>query len=126
MSGSGFFSDIGCLTFTDSIVGKLVMTDKELETVILTKNESELKVPPMYKILLLNDDFTPMDFVVEVLKIFFSMNQERAIQIMLEIHTEGAAVCGVYPSDIASTKVNQVVEFARSNQHPLRCVMEEN
>ncbi|GJL75720.1 ATP-dependent Clp protease adapter ClpS [Nitrosomonas sp.] len=102
------------------------MTEKDLETVILTKDKSELKVPPMYKILLLNDDFTPMDFVVEVLKIFFSMDQEQAIQIMLKVHTEGAAVCGVYPSDIASTKVNQVVEFARNNQHPLRCVMEEN
>ena len=102
------------------------MTEKDLETVILTNDESELRVPPMYKILLLNDDFTPMDFVVEVLRMFFSMDQEQAIQIMLEIHTEGAAVCGVYPCDIASTKVNQVVEFARSNQHPLRCVMEEN
>ncbi|HBV22135.1 MAG TPA: ATP-dependent Clp protease adapter ClpS [Nitrosomonas sp.] len=102
------------------------MTEKDLETVILTKDKSELKVPPMYKILLLNDDFTPMDFVVEVLKMFFSMDQEQAIQIMLKVHTEGAAVCGVYPSDIASTKVNQVVEFARNNQHPLRCVMEEN
>ncbi len=102
------------------------MTEKDLETVILTNDESELKVPPMYKILLLNDDFTPMDFVVEVLRMFFSMDQEQAIQIMLKIHTEGVAVCGVYPCDIASTKVNQVVEFARSNQHPLRCVMEEN
>ncbi|PTN08891.1 ATP-dependent Clp protease adapter ClpS [Nitrosomonas aestuarii] len=102
------------------------MTEKDLETVILTKDKSELKVPPMYKILLLNDDFTPMDFVVEVLKMFFSMDQEQAVQIMLKVHTEGAAVCGVYPSDIASTKVNQVVEFARNNQHPLRCVMEEN
>ena len=102
------------------------MTERDLETVILTKDESELKVPPMYKILLLNDDFTPMDFVVEVLRIFFSMDQEQATQIMLEVHTEGSAVCGVYPSDIASTKVNQVIEFARSNQHPLRCVMEEN
>ncbi|MCB1985953.1 MAG: ATP-dependent Clp protease adapter ClpS [Burkholderiales bacterium] len=102
------------------------MTEKDLETVILTKDESELNVPPMYKILLLNDDFTPMDFVVEVLRMFFSMDQEQATQIMLKIHTEGSAVCGVYPCDIASTKVNQVIEFARSNQHPLRCVMEEN
>ncbi|SEQ84437.1 ATP-dependent Clp protease adaptor protein ClpS [Nitrosomonas sp. Nm51] len=102
------------------------MTEKDLETVINTKGENEIKVPPMYKILLLNDDFTPMDFVVEVLRLFFSMDLEQATQVMLEIHTEGAAVCGVYPSDIASTKVNQVIEFARSNQHPLRCVMEEN
>ncbi|SEM78799.1 ATP-dependent Clp protease adapter ClpS [Nitrosomonas marina] len=102
------------------------MTEKDLETVINTKEENEIKIPPMYKILLLNDDFTPMDFVVEVLRLFFSMDREQATQVMLKVHTEGAAVCGVYPSDIASTKVNQVIEFARSNQHPLRCVMEEN
>ena len=102
------------------------MTDRSLETVISTKEEDEIKVPPMYKILLLNDDFTPMDFVVEVLRLFFSMDQEQATQVMLKVHTEGAAVCGIYPSDIANTKVNQVIEFARSNQHPLRCVMEEN
>ncbi|SET34155.1 ATP-dependent Clp protease adaptor protein ClpS [Nitrosomonas marina] len=102
------------------------MTEKDLETVINTKEKNEIKVPPMYKILLLNDDFTPMDFVVEVLRLFFSMDREQATQVMLKVHTEGAAVCGVYPSDIASTKVNQVIEFARSNQHPLRCVMEEN
>ena len=102
------------------------MTDRSLETVISTREEDEIKVPPMYKILLLNDDFTPMDFVVEVLRLFFSMDQEQATQVMLKVHTEGAAVCGIYPSDIANTKVNQVIEFARSNQHPLRCVMEEN
>ncbi len=104
------------------------MTEKDVETVILTETEGEndVGIPPMYKILLLNDDFTPMDFVVEVLRLFFSMSQEQAMQVMLKVHTEGAAVCGVYPSDIASTKVNQVIEFARSNQHPLRCVMEEN
>ncbi len=102
------------------------MTEKDLETVILIEEKRELKAPPMYKILLLNDDFTPMEFVVEVLILFFSMNQEQATQVMLKVHTEGAAICGVYPSDIASTKVNQVIEFARSNQHPLRCVMEEN
>ncbi|MCB1936506.1 MAG: ATP-dependent Clp protease adapter ClpS [Nitrosomonas sp.] len=102
------------------------MADKDLDTVTLISEKSELKVPPLYKIVLLNDDFTPMDFVVEVLKMFFAMNEEQAIQVMLKVHTEGAAVCGVYPSDIANTKVNQVVEFARSNQHPLQCIMEEN
>ena len=102
------------------------MSDRSLETVISTREEDEIKVPPMYKILLLNDDFTPMDFVVEVLRLFFSMDQEQATQVMLKVHTEGAAVCGIYPSDIANTKVNLVIEFARSNQHPLRCVMEEN
>ena len=103
------------------------MAERDVEAVILKKAEKiKEKVPPMYKILLLNDDFTPMEFVIEVLKIFFSMNQEQATQIMLKVHTEGVGLCGVYTSDIASTKVNQVVEFARKNQHPLRCVMEEN
>lgn len=102
------------------------MTKSNSETVILTQEKIKRKSPPMYKILLLNDDFTPMEFVIEVLKIFFSMNQEQATRIMLKVHTEGIGVCGVYPSDIANTKVSQVVEFARRNQHPLRCVMEEN
>lgn len=102
------------------------MTKSDSETVILTQEKIKQKSPPMYKILLLNDDFTPMEFVIEVLKIFFSMNQEQATRIMLKVHTEGVGVCGVYPSDIANTKVSQVVEFARINQHPLRCVMEEN
>lgn len=102
------------------------MIDGSFETVILAEEITNLKPPPMYKILLLNDDFTPMEFVVEVLEVFFSMNQEKAIQIMLKVHTEGVGVCGVYPGDIANTKVNQVVAFARRNQHPLRCVMEEN
>ena len=102
------------------------MTESDSETVILKQEKIKEKFPPMYKILLLNDDFTPMEFVIEVLKIFFSMNQEQATRIMLKVHTEGVGVCGVYTSDIASTKVNQVMEFARENQHPLRCVMEEN
>lgn len=90
------------------------------------KTEAKEKYPSMYKILLLNDDFTPMEFVIEVLKIFFYMNQEEATRIMLKVHTEGVGVCGVYTGDIASTKVKQVVAFARKNQHPLKCVMEEN
>jgi ATP-dependent Clp protease adaptor protein ClpS len=102
------------------------MTESNPEAVMLVQEKIERKPPSMYKILLLNDDFTPMEFVIEVLKIFFFMNQEQATRIMLKVHTEGVGVCGVYPSDIASTKVKQVVEFARRNQHPLRCVMEEN
>ena len=102
------------------------MTESDSKAVIFEKEKIKQKSPPLYKILLLNDDFTPMEFVIEVLKIFFFMNQEQATRIMLKVHTEGVGVCGVYPSDIASTKVKQVVEFARRNQHPLRCVMEEN
>ena len=102
------------------------MSVSKSEAALLTYQKVEQNPPPLYKILLLNDDFTPMDFVIEVLKLFFSMNQEQATRIMLKVHTEGVGVCGIYPSDIASTKVRQVVEFARMNQHPLRCVMEEN
>lgn len=84
------------------------------------------KPPPLYKVLLLNDDFTPMDFVVQILQHFFSKSREQATQIMLKVHNEGAGVCGVYPHDVAETKVQQVTGFARENQHPLQCVMEEN
>lgn len=102
------------------------MAESNSEAVMLAQEKIEQKPPSMYKILLLNDDFTPMEFVIEVLKMFFSMNQEQATRIMLEVHMEGVGVCGIYPSDIASTKVKQVVEFSRKNQHPLRCIMEEN
>jgi len=102
------------------------MTESNTEAVKLAEDKVKPEQPPLYKILLLNDDFTPMEFVIEVLKLFFSMNQEQATRIMLKVHTEGVGVCGIYTSDIASTKVKQVIEFARKNQHPLRCVMEEN
>ncbi|MCX7626820.1 MAG: ATP-dependent Clp protease adapter ClpS [Methylophilaceae bacterium] len=87
---------------------------------------SHVKPPPLYKVLLLNDDYTPMDFVVQVLERFFSKSREQATQIMLKVHYEGVGVCGVYPRDIAETKVQQVIHHARKHQHPLQCVMEEN
>ena len=93
---------------------------------VLEAQRSKLAPPPFYTVLLLNDDFTPMDFVVLVLQKFFSMDRERAMQIMLKVHVEGRGVCGVYPRDIAATKVEQVAAFARENQHPLACIMEEN
>ncbi|OQW40315.1 MAG: ATP-dependent Clp protease adaptor ClpS [Proteobacteria bacterium SG_bin4] len=102
------------------------MSDNHLEVISQVHEKVKQKPPPLYKILLLNDDFTPMEFVIEVLKKFFSMNHEQATRIMLKVHTEGVGVCGIYPSDIANTKVKQVIDFARINQHPLRCVMEEN
>lgn len=84
-----------------------------------------LKPPPRYKVLLLNDDFTPMDFVVQVLETFFHMNREKATQIMLHVHTRGVGVCGLFSRDVAETKVAQVREFAQRHQHPLLCIMEE-
>lgn len=86
----------------------------------------KLKRPPMYKVMLLNDDYTPMDFVVQVLELFFQLNQERATQVMLHVHTKGVGVCGVFTRDIAETKVAQVNEYSRKNQHPLLCTMEKN
>src|SRR5690554_905522 len=80
-----------------------------------------LKQPSLYQVLLLNDDYTPMEFVVEVLELFFYMNREKATQIMLTVHTQGKAVCGVYPRDIAETKMLQVNDFSQQNQHPLLC-----
>lgn len=85
----------------------------------------KLKPPSMYKVWMLNDDYTPMDFVVEVLEDFFNMGREQATRVMLAVHTEGKAVCGVYPQDIAETKATQVVEYARENQHPLMCQVDE-
>lgn len=82
--------------------------------------------PPLYKVLLLNDDFTPMEFVIHVLERFFLMGREQATTVMLKVHNEGAGLAGIYPRDVAETKVHQVRDFARNHQHPLQCVMEEN
>ena len=82
------------------------------------------KLPEMFKVLLLNDDYTPMEFVVETIERFFNKSREQATQIMLKVHTEGAGVCGVYPHDIAETKMNQVLTHAKEAQHPLQCVIE--
>ena len=80
----------------------------------------------MFKVILFNDDYTTMDFVIEVLQRFFEINRERALQIMLKVHNEGSAVCGIYSRDVAETKVVQVSKFAKQHGHPLRCSMEEN
>lgn len=82
------------------------------------------KLPPMFKVLLLNDDYTPMEFVVEVIERFFNKSREQATQIMLQVHTEGAGICGIYPQDIAETKMNQVVSHAKQSEHPLQCIIE--
>ncbi len=84
----------------------------------------EVKRPPLYQVMLMNDDFTPMDFVVEVLQVFFAMNREKATQVMLHVHTRGRGVCGVFTREVAETKVAQVNEFSRHHQHPLMCTME--
>ena len=85
----------------------------------------KLKRPPQYQVLLLNDDYTPMEFVVEVLERVFGMDRSLATRVMLEVHTKGRGVCGVYTYEIAETKVAQVTSFARQQQHPLLCTMED-
>jgi ATP-dependent Clp protease adaptor protein ClpS len=95
------------------------------ESTVVDPTATRQKPPPMYKVLLLNDDYTPMEFVVVVLEQFFSKSREQATQIMLKVHNEGSGLCGTYPHGIAETKVNQVTTFAREHQHPLQCVMEQ-
>jgi ATP-dependent Clp protease adaptor protein ClpS len=85
----------------------------------------QLKKPPLYKVILLNDDFTPMDFVVEILTEFFNMTYEKATQVMLQVHYEGVGVCGTYTKDVAETKVFMVNDYSRQHHHPLMCAMEE-
>lgn len=101
------------------------MATKNQESVVSATRTARPKPPSMYKVILLNDDYTPMEFVVDVIQRFFSKTREQATQIMLKVHTEGAGVCGVYPHGIAETKLNQVVGYAREHQHPLQCAMEE-
>jgi ATP-dependent Clp protease adaptor protein ClpS len=101
------------------------MANRSRDGTVLEARKAKVKPPPLFKVLLLNDDYTPMEFVVVVLQTFFSMTREQATQVMLKVHREGMGVCGVYPRDIATTKVEQVVNYARKHQHPLQCVMEE-
>jgi ATP-dependent Clp protease adaptor protein ClpS len=101
------------------------MATRRNDDTVLETRKSRLKPPPLFKVLLLNDDYTPMDFVIIVLQQFFSKTREQATQIMLKVHRDGVGVCGVYSKDIAATKVEQVGAFSRQHQHPLQCVMEE-
>ena len=91
----------------------------------LKEARPELKEPQLYKVVLMNDDYTPMDFVIEILKLFFGMSHDRATQVMLHVHTRGKGVCGVFTYEIAETKVAQVSEYSQRHQHPLMCTMEE-
>lgn len=93
---------------------------------VATKAKPKTKKPSMYKVLMLNDDYTPMEFVVHVLKRFFSMDTDEATRVMLHVHQRGFGVCGVFSYEVAETKVNQVMDFARQNQHPLQCTLEKD
>jgi ATP-dependent Clp protease adaptor protein ClpS len=99
--------------------------NQEREGNVLEVEKVILKPPPLYKVMLLNDDYTPMDFVVVVLQTVFAMSREKATQVMLQIHREGMGVCGTYTREVAAAKVDQVLDIARRHQHPLQCTMEE-
>lgn len=99
-------------------------TKQPTDDLAIDPSEVKTKLPDMYKVLLKNDDYTPMEFVVETIQHFFSKTREQATQIMLQVHTKGAGICGVYPKDIAETKMNQVLKSAQESQHPLQCVIE--
>ncbi|MDR3322776.1 MAG: ATP-dependent Clp protease adapter ClpS [Zoogloeaceae bacterium] len=101
------------------------LPDSHQDSAVLETERPQIQPPRLYRVLLLNDDYTPMEFVVQVLERFFAMPRERAITIMLKVHHEGRGLCGIYPHDIAATKVGQVNAFALQHQHPLVCFMEE-
>ncbi len=92
--------------------------------IAVQESKPELKTPPLFKVVLLNDDYTPMEFVVEVLEMFFRMGREQATHVMLTVHTQGKGICGIYTRDIAETKAGEVNRYSRENQHPLLCEIE--
>ena len=101
------------------------MSNQEQNGSVLEAERTRVKPPPLFKVILLNDDYTPMDFVVVVLQTVFGMSREKATQVMLQVHREGMGVCGTFTRDVAAAKVDQVIEIARKHQHPLQCTMEE-
>ena len=109
-------------------VGQNNNTDNEdeLERGIAVKSRPKTKKPSMYKVLMLNDDYTPMEFVIYVLESFFSMSHDEATQVMLHVHQKGVGVCGVFTYEIAETKVNQTMDLAQKNEHPLQCTIEKD
>src|SRR6204780_3385650 len=102
------------------------LDDDGPQTGVVIKTKPKTKRPAMYKVLMLNDDYTPMEFVVHILERFFSKNRQEATRIMLHVHRRGVGVCGVYTYEVAETKVTQVMDFARQHQHPLQCTLEKD
>ena len=100
-------------------------TSEEKEAGVLVKTRPKTKKPAMYKVLLLNDDYTPMEFVIHILERFFSKNRQEATDIMLHVHRRGVGICGIFTYEVAETKVAQVMDYARANEQPLQCTMEK-
>ncbi len=103
-----------------------IQGDDDFEVGLATKSRPKTKKPAMYKVLMLNDDYTPMEFVVHVLERFFGKNQEEATRIMLHVHQRGVGICGVFTHELAETKATQVMDLARQNDHPLQCTIEKD
>ena len=101
-------------------------TDDESGNGVALKTRPKTKKPSMYKVLMLNDDYTPMEFVVHILESIFNLSREQATQVMLHVHTRGVGVCGVYTYEVAETKAKQVIDMARQNEHPLQCTVEKD
>lgn len=121
MSGSVCQDRLGMITAQD----KEKKDDDGTGTGVVTKTKPKTKKPSMWRVVLLNDDYTPMEFVVYVLEKFFGLDQQSAVQVMLHVHQKGVGVCGVFSYEVAETKVTQVIDFARVNEHPLQCTMEK-
>jgi ATP-dependent Clp protease adaptor protein ClpS len=112
-----------------TVTARPQMSDKREEgpnTGVIVKAKPKTKKPAMYKVLMLNDDYTPMEFVVHILERFFAKNRQEATRIMLHVHRRGVGICGVYTYEVAETKVTQVMDFARQHQHPLQCTLEKD
>ncbi len=122
MRAQEFFRHLG---YNCDVMKKTRQTRIPDDGLALQEAKPKLKRPPLYKVLLLNDDYTPMDFVVYVLQKFFGMDNDKATQVMLHVHTRGVGVCGIFNRDIAETKVAMVNQFSREHQHPLKCTMEK-
>ena len=129
MAGQASAFRIAALTiYYAAIPGSVPMSEENEplreDDLSVQEADPEVKEPPLYRVILLNDDYTPMEFVVEILRTFFRMDREQATQVMLHVHTRGKGVCGVFSRDVAETKVDQVTEYAREHNHPLMCTME--
>jgi ATP-dependent Clp protease adaptor protein ClpS len=120
MSGDSFAPGGASMSGGDDDGGR-----RDAGSQVITRQQTQTRKPALYRVLLLNDDYTPMEFVIEVLKRFFGKDEEEATHIMLHVHHNGVGLCGIYTYEIAETKVTQVMEFARKHQHPLQCIMEK-
>jgi len=128
LSNSGYIIAGNLHRIFEPMITKITSSNEDTpdsETGVVTKTKTKTAKPPLYKVLLLNDDYTPMEFVVHVLERYFAIDHQTSIEIMMTVHKKGAAVVGVFSHDIAETKVTQVMNLARKNEHPLQCTMEK-